>query len=214
MARILALSLEGPLIDGAVYREMYDRFGGPEAAGLGRAFAAGNLTPEEFHIATLATVEAGEEELREFVRKAGALHSSAAELVKGAKARGWMPVVLSDGPGFVADELLAAAGLQDLARHAGRARHHYRWRVRYLSPRGIAVTSGFKLSYVGAFRSTGDHVVFAGNEATDSAAATAASMALAGTALRAALAGERESVAINTLSDIAAFIESDAAGPA
>ncbi len=198
MARVLVLSFEGVIVDPSLQEKLYSRFAGTAASELAGELSNGRLTPEEYHSRVMTTVEAGEKELRDFVRDAGFLRPGTEDLFRRARELGWIPIVLSDGPQFVADQILASAGIRDLPRHGGRATRHYRWQVRYLTPRGIEVTAGFKLSYVRAFRSAGDFVAFAGTQATDAMAAQGASAVLAGAALRetlgdASVAGTAES---------------------
>jgi len=95
-----------------------------------------------------------------------------------------------------------------VARHAGRTRFAYRWRVNYYSPRGVEVQDGFQLSYITAFRSAGDSVALVGGPTTSAAAAVQANVVFARNDLRERLGEGRPDVrGWNSFRDIVAVLK-------
>ena len=85
--------------------------------------------------------------------------------------------------------------------------------MRYLSPRGIEVSDGFKLSYDRAFRDAGDLVAYGGDGASDVAAARLAYAVFARSTLRDDLRDEHPRVyPFETFHDVIAVLERE--GPA
>lgn len=177
MANVLALGFDGTIVENHLHAEIYDHFAPAEREAGFSAFAAGEISAEEFHAQTIDLIEADEAEIRDFALAHAIPRPGLVDLVNWAEGDGWMPAVLSSGFDFVIGAVLKELGLTHLVRHAGRARKHYRWRVKYLSPRGIELASGFQQSYVRAFQSVGDFVAFGGSAISDREAAVAADAA-------------------------------------
>jgi 2-hydroxy-3-keto-5-methylthiopentenyl-1-phosphate phosphatase len=80
--------------------------------------------------------------------------------------------------------------------------------VQYLSPRGIEVEAGFKLSYAAAFQGMGDFVVYVGDGTSDIEAAKLAQAVFARDTLLDALAGSHPQVAaLETFGDVQRVLE-------
>ncbi len=174
MARVLCLDFDETIVEGDVTRALLERFAGREWHDLEAAHARGEMSVEEFHVAAFALVAAAREELSDFAREAAQPRAGVRELVDWCAGHGWMPVVVSNGFDLAVNAAMDAIGLDRVARHAGRTRFAYRWRVSYESPRGVEVRDGFQLSYVSAFRSAGDVVAIVGAACTSMDACRAA----------------------------------------
>jgi len=119
--------------------------------------------------------------------------------------------VVSNGFDFYVDAVLDKVGAERIARHSGRARFDYRWLVQYLSPRGVELEAGFKLSYAAAFQGMGDFVAYVGDGASDIAAAKLAQAVFARDTLLGALEGVHPRVhAFEAFGDIQEVLEGNA----
>jgi len=169
--------------------EVLARFAGGDMERLREMRARGEMTVEQFNAAALRTVEATREELSAFVASLASAREGFAGVVDRARWSGWAPIVVSTAFDFAVAAVLDGQGLDRLARHTGRTSREYRWRVRYLSPRGVDLEDGFVLSYLAALCAAGDTVVYVGSDGETAAAAKLASMVIAGVELFARLDG-------------------------
>jgi 2-hydroxy-3-keto-5-methylthiopentenyl-1-phosphate phosphatase len=179
VANIICLDFDDTVVLDNTARQVFERFADPAWHDDEAAYHAGRLSVEEYNAAAMSRVEASAEELRTFVRQVARPRPGLLALVDWAHWHDWLTVVVSNGFDFYVEAVLDDLGLDRVARHCGRARHDYRWRVTYFSPRGIELAEGFKLSYAAAFQNAGDFVVYAGDGASDVAAAELAPVVFA-----------------------------------
>jgi len=176
---ILCFDFDDTIILENSTRLLLERFGSGDWQRLEADYHAGKMSVEQFNIASFDLVEATEEQLIDAVRESVHLRDGFVELCDWAHWNGWLPVVISNGYDFCLETVLGPLGLDRVARHAGRTRFNYRWRVRYDSPRGIEIQEGFKVAYAAAFKNAGDCVVYFGDGASDVPAAKMATAVFA-----------------------------------
>ena len=186
MASVLWLDFEGVVVEAGLTAAVVAEFAAHPPASPG-------ATPETALAAAIAEFEAPREEVEARVRALASPRPGFAELVGWAQWHGWLPVVVSTAPDVCVNAVLDEAGFDRVARHCGRTRQVYRWRLSYASPRGVELEEGFLLSYAAAFRAAGDLVVHTGVEAAGAEAARMAWASFASGPLREAL-GEGERV--------------------
>jgi HAD superfamily phosphoserine phosphatase-like hydrolase len=151
VAAILCFDFDDTITLENTARQVFERFAKPEWRDFEAEYHAGSLTVEQFNAKAFATVEASREELREFALEVTQPRAGFLELLDWAQWNDWLTAVVSNGFDFYVDALLDKLGAQRIARHAARTRFDYNWRCIYLSPRGIEIEDGFKLSYASAF---------------------------------------------------------------
>jgi len=211
MARVLCLDFDDTIVMENTARLVFERFAAPAWRDREADYRAGRLTVEQFNAAALLTVSATRDELRTFCADAVTLRPGFLEALDWALWNGWTPVVVSNGFDFYVDAVLDKAGVDRVARHAGRTRFDYRWQVTYLSPRGIELEAGYKLSYAAAFKGVGDFVAYVGDGASDIEAAKLARVVFARDALLRTLEGSHPRVyAFETFHDVIAVLEREA----
>jgi 2-hydroxy-3-keto-5-methylthiopentenyl-1-phosphate phosphatase len=148
-----------------------------------------------------------------FARASAVIRDGFLELTDWCAWNDWLPVVVSNGFDFYVDAVLDGPAFDRVARHAGRTRLGYRWRLRYPSPRGIELQTGFKLSYARAFRDAGDFVAYVGDGASDVEAAKLAPAVFARSTLWERLNGAHPRLyRFETFHDVRAVLEQEAAG--
>ncbi len=212
MANILCLDFDDTVVLENTARLVFERFAAPGWRDFEAEYHAGRLSVEQFNAAALATVEATGEELRQFSVESVTVRPGLLELLDWAHWNDWLVTVISNGFDFYVDGVLDALGADRIARHAGRTRHDYRWRVTYYSPRGVALEEGFKLSYASAFQNAGDFVAYAGDGASDVPAARLAQAVFARDTLLARLEPEHPRIRpFETFNDIVAVLEAESA---
>lgn len=212
MANILCLDFDDTVVLENTARLVFERFAAPGWRDFEAEYHAGRLSVEQFNAAALATVEATREELRQFSVESVTVRPGLLELLDWAHWNDWLVTVISNGFDFYVDGVLDALGADRIARHAGRTRHDYRWRVTYYSPRGVALEEGFKLSYASAFQNAGDFVAYAGDGASDVPAARLAQAVFARDTLLARLEPEHPRIRpFETFNDIVAVLEAESA---
>jgi 2-hydroxy-3-keto-5-methylthiopentenyl-1-phosphate phosphatase len=183
------------------WRELRDRFGRRE------------LTLEQYSAAAIDLVDATHEELVAFAMDIATPRPGLLELGDWAQWNGWHIAVVSSGWDLYINPILDAIGAERMPRHCGRARFTYRWRLQYLSPRGIELTDGFKLSYAGAYREAGDALVWIGDGRSDAPAAALSDAVFARSVLLDELTGTREQVfPFETFHDVVEVLEREAEG--
>lgn len=200
MASVLWLDFEGVAVEAGLTEAIMAEF-------AARPPEAGADTPETALAAAMAEFEAPREEVEARVRELARPRPGFAELVGWAQWHGWLPVVVTLAPDVCVDAVLDEAGLDRVARHCGRTRQVYRWRLTHASPRGVELDEGFLLSYAAAFRDAGDCVAHVGADAAGAEAARLAAAVCADGPLLAAL-GEGERVRpFGTLDEARALLE-------
>lgn len=203
VANILCFDFDDTIVLENTARLLFEEFATPEWREREAEYKAGKLTVEQFNAAALRTVTATRDEMREFAANAVTVRDGFMELLDWAHWNDWVTVVVSNGFDFYVDAVLDKVGAERIARHAGRARYDYRWLVQYLSPRGIELEAGFKLSYANAFQNMGDFVAYVGDGRSDIEAAMPAQVVFARDALLEALEGRRPDVnAFETFEDV------------
>jgi HAD superfamily phosphoserine phosphatase-like hydrolase len=159
VANLICLDFDQTAVVEDITRALFERFAPPGWRELEATHLTGRLSVEQYHQAALGLVEATQAELQAFAVSFATPREGLAELVGWAAWNGWQVVVLSTGFDICVGPVLDRLGLDRVLRHAGRASREYRWRVRYLSPRGIEVLSGFRQAYLESFREAGDAVI-------------------------------------------------------
>lgn len=211
MANILCLDFDDTIVLDNTMRQVLERFAPPEWRGLEQRYRRGEMSVEQYNAAALDLVGAEPEEIREYVRDVARPRDGVMELADWAHWHGWLMAVVSNGFDLYVDPVLDALGLDRVARHAGRARKEYRWRVRYYSPRGVEVQSGFKLAYAAAFKNAGDFVVYVGDGESDVEAAQLAPVVFARDTLWARLKDDHPRIyAFQTFHDVIAVLDREA----
>lgn len=211
MASVICLDFDDTIVLDNTTRQIFERFAAPEWRNAEADYHAGRMSVEQFNAAALDLVEAKLEEMQAYVRDVARVREGFLDLTDWAHWHGWLPIVVSNGFSFYVDAVLDPLGLDRVARHAGRARFDYRWRVSYLSPRGVEVQEGFKLSYAAAFKGAGDFVVYVGDGASDVEAAKLAATVFARDTLLERLEGVHPRVfAFETFNDIVTVMDREA----
>jgi len=211
MAAIICLDFDDTVVLDNTARQIFERFAAPAWRDFEAAYHRGELSVEQFNRAALDLVEAPEDELRAFVREVARPREGLMELVDWAHWHGWLTIVVSNGLDLYVDTVLRDLGLDRVARHCGRARFVYRWRLTYLSPRGVELQDGFKLSYAAAFKQAGDFVVYAGDGASDVEAARLAPVVFARGTLWERLTDEHPHIyGFETFHDVVAVLDREA----
>lgn len=215
MAAVLCLDFDDTLVLDNTSRQLYERFGGPGWREAADAYASGRVSVEQYNAAALDTIDISvtREEIAAFVLEVARPRTGLLDLYGWAQWHGWQFAVVSNGFDLYIDPVLDHLGMDRVARHCGRTMRAYRWRVRYLSPRGIELEEGFKLAYAAAFRDAGDFVVYAGDGASDVAAARLAPVVFARDTLLARLQGEHPRLyPFETFDDVRSVLEREADG--
>jgi 2-hydroxy-3-keto-5-methylthiopentenyl-1-phosphate phosphatase len=215
VADVLCLDFDDTIVLDNMARAVFERFASEGWRGAEAQYHQGEMSVEQFNAAALDLIpaETPREELEAFAVEHARVRHGLPELVDWAHWNDWQVVVVSNGFDFYVDPMLDALGLDRVARHCGRTRAEYRWRVRYDSPRGIEVIDRFKLAYAAAFRAAGDFVAYIGDGASDVEAARLAPVVFARSTLLERLEGEHPRVyAFETFDDVRDVLEREAAG--
>ena len=213
MAAILCFDFDDTILLDNSTRLVFERFAAGEWRALEADYHAGKLTVEQFNIAAFDLIEATPEDLAAAIVEDVHVRNGFLELLDWATWNDWQPVVVSNGFDFALNAVLDSLGLYRIARHAGRTRFAYRWRVRYDSPRGVEIEDGFKLSFASAFKNAGDCVVYFGDGASDIPAARLAQAVFARDTLLERLAGHNRPVfPFETFHDAVAVLDKEARG--
>ncbi|MGD9933650.1 MAG: HAD-IB family phosphatase [Dehalococcoidia bacterium] len=192
MANILCLDFDDTVIRNNLTRALFETFAEDGWQEDEARYQRGELSVEQFNMAAFDRIDADvpREALVEFARATAQPREGLIELWDWATWHGWQVAIVSNGFDVAIDPVLDELGLTRVPRHYGRTAKTYRWRVRYLSPRGIEVQSGFKVSYAQAFRSAGDFVAYVGDGASDVDAAMLARRVLARSTLLERMTGK------------------------
>lgn len=211
MANVICLDFDDTIVLDNTARQLFERFAAPGWRQLEDDYHAGRLSVEQFNAAAFDLIEAPEDELRSYVRRVTRVRPGFTDLIDWAQWNDWLALVVSNGFDFYVDEVLRGLGLDRVMRHAGRTRKEYRWRVRYLSPRGIEVQEGFKVAYAASLKAAGDLVVYIGDGASDVEAARLAPVVFARDTLLARLEGRHERVfPFETFTDVVEVLQQEA----
>ena len=202
MASVLWLDFEGVVVDAGLTDAVVAEFAvHPPATATDGS--------EQALAAAFAEFEAPREEVEARVRELARPRPGFEELVGWAQWHGWLPMVVSTAPDICVETVLEDPGLDRVARHCGRTRQVYRWRLTYASPRGVELDEGFLLSYAAALRDAGDLVVHVGAQAAGEQPARLAFASCAGGALREALGEGERAYAFETLGDVRELLEQE-----
>ena len=208
MANVLCLDFDDTIVLDNTTRQMFERFAAPGWRDFEALYHAGKLSVEQFNAAALDLVEATADEVHDFVLEVARPREGFLELLDWAHWNGWLAMVVSNGFNIYVDPVLDSLGVTRVARHAGRARFDYRWRVTYFSPRGIEIQDGFKLAYATSLKNAGDEVVYVGDGASDVPAAMLAGRVFARSTLLERLTGVHPDVApFETFHDVVAALQ-------
>ncbi len=213
MANLLCLDFDDTIVLDNTMRQIVEKFAPGRWEEVRERRRRGELTVEQENAQYIDLIEGDEEEIRAYVREVARPREGIRELADWAHWNGWLMAVVSNGFDLYVDPVLDALGLDRVARHTGRARKDYRWRLRYYSPRGIEVQSGFKLSYAVAFKNAGDFVVYVGDGTSDVEAARLAAVVFGRDTLWERLKDEHPRIyAFETFHDVIAVLEREADG--
>jgi 2-hydroxy-3-keto-5-methylthiopentenyl-1-phosphate phosphatase len=213
MANVLCLDFDDTIVLDNISEALIERFATADWHDLRAAYQRGEMSVEQYNAAAfdLVGTDITYADMRAFVREATRIRPGVLELVDWAHWNGWLVAIVSNGFDFAIDEVLGDLKLDRIVRHAGRTRFDYRWRVRYLSPRGIEVSEGFKLGYAAAFRRAGDFVAYVGDGASDVDAAKLAPSVFARDTLWARLKDEHHRIyPFETFHDVVQVLEREA----
>ena len=213
MGGTICIDFDDTVVKRDIAAQILERFAGPQWQTLRERRRAGEFTLEQYSAAALDLVEASQGELVAFAMEVAEPRQGLPELLDWAHWNGWHAAIVSNGWDLYIDPLLARLGATGLARHCGRARYTYRWRLRYLSPRGIELNDGFKLSYASEFRRLGDALVWVGDGPSDLSPGTLSDAVFARDTLLADLGGTRERVfAFEDFGDVVTVLEREGRG--
>lgn len=214
MTGILCIDFDDTIVMGNVMREVLERFAEPGWLDLEAGYNRGEMTVEQFNARALELIGAATPaEIAELVRTVAVPRPGFVELYDWAHWHGWQLAIVSNGLDLYIDPVLRDLGLERVVRHAGRARYIYKWQVRYLSPRGIEIEDGFKVSYVSAFRAAGDFIVYAGDGQSDVEAAKLSDVVFARSTLWDRLADVHSAIfPFETFDDVRTVMEREAEG--
>lgn len=186
MAPVLCLAFDGTIVRENIAEAMLERFAPPALAELRDSYQRGMRSTEEYRSAAIELIDALAGELAAFALSLATPRDGLHELLDWTHWNGWQTVVVSAGWDVYVDPILDQLGVDRVLRQCGRARRTYRWRVQYVSPRGVQVLDGFTGSFVASYREQGDFVVFAGSDTSDAEAAGLAHAVFARDGLEAA----------------------------
>ncbi len=213
MANLICLDFDDTIVLDNTMRQIMERFAPPSWHEVAERHGRGEMSVEQQNAAALDVVEATEDEVREYVKQVARPRAGIMELADWAHWNDWLMAVVSNGLDLYVDAVLDSLGLDRMTRHAGRARKDYRWRLQYLSPRGVEVQSGFKVSYAAAYRNAGDFVAYVGDGDSDIEAARMAPVVFARDTLWERLKDEHPRIyAFETFHDVIAVMNAEA-GP-
>jgi len=208
MGATICIDFDDTVVRRDIAAQILERFAAPEWHDLRAQRQAGEMTLEQYSAAALDLVEASQEQLVAFALDVAEPRAGLPELLDWAHWNGWHAAIVSNGWDLYIGPVLERMGAPGLARHCGRASFVYRWRLRYLSPRGIELNDGFKLSYASEFRQLGDALVWVGDGPSDIAPARLSDAVFARDSLLAELAGTRERVfQFDDFGDVVAVLE-------
>jgi 2-hydroxy-3-keto-5-methylthiopentenyl-1-phosphate phosphatase len=211
MAAVLCIDFDSAVLEQDILPGIAHEFAGTSVRELEEELEAGELSREQFSAEVIDRIQAGEQELVDYALSIATVRPGLLELLDWTHWNDWEPVVLATGWDLYVNPILERAGADRVVRHCGRARFTYRWRARYLSPRGIEVVDGFKLAYAATYRDQGDFVVYIGGSAGDEDAARVAHAIFARDGLLEAIQGAHDRVfAFETFDDVRTILERDA----
>ena len=213
MANILCLDFDDTIVLDNTWRQLRERF--VDAAAWREVTERGPLSVEQANAAALDLIDPAtpRDTLEDAALEVARPRPGLLELTDWAHWNGWVVTVVSLGFDFYVDPILDKLGLTRAARHMGRTRNDFRWRVRYSSPRGIELNAGFKVSYAQSFAASGDFVVYIGDGESDVEAANMAPAVLARSTLLERLNGTHPRVfPFETFHDAVGVLEKESDG--
>ncbi len=207
---MLCIDFDGTIVERDISSQLLERYGKPGWQEFRQEYLAGRMTVEQYSQAAIDLLEGSAEEIAAYAVEIAEPRDGFLELLDFAQWFDWIPVVLSSGWDLYIDPILDKIGADRVTRHTGRARFAYRWRVRYLSPRGIELADSFKLSYVASYIEQGDFVTYVGDGPSDIAPAKMAHAVFGRGALLEALEGTHDRVfPYETFHDIVSILHRD-----
>jgi 2-hydroxy-3-keto-5-methylthiopentenyl-1-phosphate phosphatase len=211
MARVICIDFDDTLVLDNTMAQIMQRFAGAAWGDVAERYRRGEISVEQQNAEGLDLVEAEPDEIRQFVREVARPRPGILELNDWAQWNGWLVTIVSNGFDLYVDPVLDDLGLDRVTRHCGRTRKEYRWRVRYYSPRGVEVQSGFKLAYAASFENAGDFVVYIGDGSSDVDAARLAPVVFARDTLWERLKDQHPRIyAFETFHDVAGVLQREA----
>jgi len=205
MASVLWLDFEGVVVEAGLTDAIIAEYAVQPPEG-------GTQGDEATLAAALGQFEAPREEVESRVRELARLRPGLEELVGWAQWHGWLPIVVSTAPDVCVETVLEAPGFDRIARHCGRTRQVYRWRLTYASPRGVELEEGFLLSYAAALRDAGDLMVYVGAQPAGGEAARLAYARCASAPLGESLGEDERTFGFETLADVREVLEREGEG--
>lgn len=205
MASVLWLDFEGVVVEAGLTDAIVAEYAVQPPEG-------GTQGDEAALAAALGQFEAPREEVESRVRELARIRPGFEELVGWAQWHGWLPIVVGTAPDVCVETVLEDPGFDRVARHCGRTRQVYRWRLTYTSPRGVELEEGFLLSYVAALRDAGDLVAYVGAQPAGGEAASLAYARCASGPLRETLGEGERTFGFETLADVRAVLEREGEG--
>jgi 2-hydroxy-3-keto-5-methylthiopentenyl-1-phosphate phosphatase len=214
VANVLCFDFDDTIVLDNTMRQVLERFGAPGWRDFEAAYHRHEMSVEQFNAAAFDTVEPSisREEMEQFVRESARLREGFLELLDWAAWNDWQCAVVSNGLDLYVDAVLDSLGVDRVVRHAGRTARTYRWRVKYLSPRGMELASGFKLAYAQAYKNAGDFVAYLGDGASDVPAAKLAPVVFARSTLLERLSEHPKVHPFETFHDVRKVMEREGAG--
>lgn len=208
MAGTICIDFDDTVVEADIAAQLLEQFAHSSWRELRERFARKELTLEQYSAAALDLVDASQDELVDFAMDVAKPRPGLMALTDWAQWNGWNVAVVSSGWDLYINPILDSLEADRIPRHCGRARFSYRWRLQYLSPRGIEVTEGFKLSYASAFREAGDTLIWIGDGRSDIPSAALSDAVFARSVLLEDLAGTRERVfPFETFHDVVDVLE-------
>ncbi len=211
MTGTICIDFDDTIVERDIASQLLDQFAHSSWRGVHERFSRHEITLEQYSAAALDLVDASHDEMVAFAMDVAKPRPGLLELADWAGWNGWNVAVVSSGWDLYINPILDSLGAERMARHCGRARFTYRWRLQYLSPRGIELTEGFKLSYASAFREVGDTLVWVGDGRSDVPAASLSDAVFARSVLWDEMQGTRDRVfPFETFHDVRAVLEREA----
>ncbi len=211
MTGTICIDFDDTIVERDIASQLLEQFAHSSWRELRERFGRHEITLEQYSAAALDLVDASHEEMVAFAMAAAAPRPGLLELADWADWNGWSIAVVSSGWDLYINPILDSLGAQRMARHCGRARFTYRWRLQYLSPRGIELNDGFKLSYASAFREVGDTLIWIGDGRSDAPSAALSDAVFARSVLWDEMRGTHERVfPFETFHDVREVLEREA----
>lgn len=211
MANVICIDFDDTIVERDIAAQLLERFAHSSWRELRERRRETGMSLEQYSKAALDLVDASREELVAYALDIARPRAGFLELLDWCHWNDWQAAVVSNGWDVYIDAVLDQMGVDRVLRHCGRARFTYRWRLRYLSPRGVELDDGFKVSYVSSYREHGDFVAFVGDGPSDVAPARLAHAVFARDTLWETLSRAIDRIhPFETFHDVVTILERDA----